>query len=110
MATMQVSTPVGNFAIACCRSLVNVAIPQRRGGELPMKATRSHAVTLVPLRLHSWALWLAEDGSNPGRPQEDQFPRRRACGAGLGLGRNPHKPRDPSALLFQPRCACGPPP
>jgi hypothetical protein len=27
-------------AIACCRSVVNVAIPQRRGSELPMKASR----------------------------------------------------------------------
>jgi hypothetical protein len=28
-------------ATACRRSVVNVAIPQRRGSELPMKAMRS---------------------------------------------------------------------
>lgn len=34
-------------ATAVCRSVVNVAIPQRRGNELPMKATRRKALTVA---------------------------------------------------------------
>ena len=35
-------------AIACCRSVVKVAIPQRRGSELPMKAIRRSGVMSAP--------------------------------------------------------------
>jgi len=37
---MAVSSPARDLDIACCRSVVNVAIPQRRGSELPMNAKR----------------------------------------------------------------------
>src|SRR5207248_2975363 len=45
MATMQVSGADDEWAVACCRSVVKVAIPQRRGNELPMNATRLATVT-----------------------------------------------------------------
>src|ERR1044071_2429505 len=45
---MAVSAPGRARATACCRSLVNVAIPQRRGSEFPMNATRMDGVTIVP--------------------------------------------------------------
>src|SRR5436309_8423736 len=45
---MDVSTCAVDAAIACCRSVVNVAIPQRRGSELPMNASRLNWVTLAP--------------------------------------------------------------
>src|SRR5690242_11586455 len=37
---MAVSISCRDVATACCRSLVNVAIPQRRGSELPRNARR----------------------------------------------------------------------
>jgi len=40
MATMAVSKFGRAFAIACCKSVVKVAMPQRRGSELPTKARR----------------------------------------------------------------------
>jgi hypothetical protein len=46
IATMQVSVAGDDFATACCRSVVNVAIPQRRGSELPINASLSGNVTL----------------------------------------------------------------
>src|SRR6266496_1606724 len=46
---MQVSRFGREVDIACCRSVVKVAIPQRRGSELPMNATRLNWVTIVPL-------------------------------------------------------------
>jgi hypothetical protein len=39
MATMADSRSM-RAATACCRSVVKVAMPQRRGNELPMKARR----------------------------------------------------------------------
>src|ERR1700730_14517946 len=35
-------------AMACCKSVVNVAIPQRRGSELPMNATRRVGINRPP--------------------------------------------------------------
>ena len=40
--------PALDAEIACCRSVVKVAIPQRRGSELPMNAIRPDAVTIEP--------------------------------------------------------------
>jgi hypothetical protein len=40
MATIDVKIDAEVAATACCKSVVNVAIPQRRGSELPMKAMR----------------------------------------------------------------------
>src|SRR4051812_4890775 len=48
MATMAVSALGRDWATACCKSLVKVAMPQRRGSELPMKASRMDWVTLKP--------------------------------------------------------------
>ncbi len=45
---MQVSTSAHDVAIACCRSVVKVAMPQRRGSELPMNAIRLSWVTVAP--------------------------------------------------------------
>src|ERR1700676_2623810 len=48
MATMQLSTAVGDLATACCRSVVKVAIPQRRGSEFPINASRLSFVVFAP--------------------------------------------------------------
>ncbi len=40
MAATAVSARGSDWEIACCRSVVNVAIPQRRGSELPINARR----------------------------------------------------------------------
>jgi hypothetical protein len=48
IATMTLSEWGREAAIACCRSVVNVAIPQRRGSELPMNAKRRGAVNGYP--------------------------------------------------------------
>src|SRR5689334_8022988 len=48
MATMAVLAPGRDRATACCRSLVNVAMPQRRGSEFPMKAMRMDGGTVEP--------------------------------------------------------------
>jgi hypothetical protein len=45
---MTVSASGRARATACCRSFVNVAIPQRRGSEFPIKATRIDGVTVEP--------------------------------------------------------------
>jgi hypothetical protein len=50
MATMAVSTLGRALATACCRSVVKVAMPQRRGSELPMKARRLDGL-IVLLRI-----------------------------------------------------------
>src|SRR5580698_1977758 len=47
---MAVSTTWPEAAMACCKSVVKVAIPQRRGRELPMKAIRRVGVKLEPPR------------------------------------------------------------
>src|SRR6266700_3716055 len=45
---MRVSGLACEFETACCRSVVKVAIPQRRGRELPMKAIRRMGVMIAP--------------------------------------------------------------
>src|SRR5258708_2047876 len=45
---MQVSRLGREVDIACCRSVVKVAIPQRRGSELPIMAIRRSGVMSVP--------------------------------------------------------------
>src|SRR6185312_9291428 len=47
MATMTASALGHDRATACCRSLVKVAIPQRRGSEFPMKARRMDGFTVI---------------------------------------------------------------
>ena len=44
--------------MACCRSVVNVAIPQRRGSELPMNAKRRGAVNGHPVIYRGFFPWI----------------------------------------------------
>src|SRR5206468_2967517 len=94
---MQVSRVGRDAEIACCRSVVKVAIPQRRGSELPITAMRRSGVMLVPRqsrlisangRRTCRQIWSALQRPAAGR-QRDQgcSSRGEASWTGLGLNR-----------------------
>src|SRR5438445_11214032 len=100
---IDVLTCAVDAAIACCRSVVNVAIPQRRGSELPMNASRLNWVTLAPpssrldLPLLGDCRGLARTGGSkiPRSFDQDSVTR-------LDQALVPNRPTDPSDRPIQP--------
>ena len=85
IATMQVSRSGRDVDIACCRSVVKVAIPQRRGSELPMKATRRSGVMPVPPQSHLISKSRNDGGADKLRSFALQIPAAgRITGSGPG--------------------------
>src|SRR5258705_11986711 len=84
--------------IARCRSVVNVAIPQRRGNELPITAILRSGVTSAPRR----GLSIAEQ---PWRlVEQDWSMARRAAATENRLERLPDRRPGPATRLRRLRC------
>src|SRR5580698_8516218 len=116
---MQVSTAGREFAIARTRSVVKVAMPQRRGNELPITAMRRRGVMLESWRgLQSWRgleAWRGlaprcrlrmRKGTEPLNWQ-DWRSAHRAVATANRSGGLPDMRSAPSTRLRQPQCWYG---
>src|SRR5437588_10959021 len=71
---MDVSRGGRHFPTASCRSVVNVAMPHRRGREFPRKATRFKVPSELGLWRNSAGLKVARPGGSAPAPREDHIP------------------------------------
>jgi hypothetical protein len=101
---LEVSTSANDVEIACCRSVVKVAIPQRRESEFPMNARRLSWVTVAPpssgpanpLLLGDEAVMMKDGGSGNRRSAY------RDCVTGSDSAQCPNRPTDLSGRWIQP--------
>src|ERR1700675_4699642 len=98
---MEVSRFGREVDIARSRSVVKVAIPQRRGNELPISAILRSGVTSAPGQGLSIAQWLA-------RLEQEDWPMAHLVFATRNRPDGPRDMRSKRAVhCRQPRCWCG---